>query len=112
MDAFRLKLLAFVICTASSLASSANAADWMLRVETSSRVCHVQLKTAAPLGVDFRGPFPSRKAACQEALNQYDSSTSDQGKCWAYGNGTISGCKNDGVVLPTSSIQGTTKSKK
>lgn len=96
-----------VICMVSILAvvalvdRPAMAADWMLRVETSSRVCHVQLKTASPLGQDFKGPFASRKEACQEALNQYDSSASDQGKCWTYGGGTISGCKSDGINLPS-----------
>jgi hypothetical protein len=73
------------------VAAPAKADDWMLRVQTMGRVCHVQLKTAAPLGEDFKGPFPSRKAACQEAANQHDSSLSDQSKCWTYGSGTVTG---------------------
>jgi hypothetical protein len=80
--------------------SYAQAADWMLRVTTTSRTCHVQLKTASPLGEDFKGPFPSRKAACQEAVNQYDDSASDQQKCWTYGGGTVSGCRAEGITLP------------
>jgi hypothetical protein len=76
------------------------AADWMLRVQTMSRVCHVQLSTASPIGDDFKGPFSSRKKACEEAANQYDETTSDQSKCWTYGGGTVSGCKSDGITLP------------
>jgi hypothetical protein len=74
------------------------AADWMLRVEDSGRVCHVQLKTASRIGDDFKGPFSSRKAACQEAATQYDDS--DRSKCWTYGGGTVTGCRNEGVTLP------------
>jgi hypothetical protein len=85
--------------------ASAKADDWMLRVQTMGRVCHVQLKTAAPLGEDFKGPFPSRKSACQEAANQYDSSLSDQSKCWTYGSGTVTGCNKDGITLPPSSAR-------
>jgi hypothetical protein len=70
----------------------ARADDWMLRVETSSRVCHVQLKTASPLGSDMSGPFSSQEDACQEAARQFDSSLSDQSKCWTYGAGTRAGC--------------------
>lgn len=81
-------------------AGCAGAADWMLRVQTMGRICHVQLKTATPIGEDFKGPFSSRKSACQEAENQYDDSLSDQSKCWTYGGGTVTGCKNDGVTLP------------
>jgi hypothetical protein len=77
--------------------------DWMLRVETSSRVCHVQLKTAVPLGADFKGPFPDRKSTCTEASNQYDNTLSNQGKCWTYGQGAIDGCKKDGISLPPKS---------
>jgi len=83
--------------------ASASADEWMLRVETSNRACHVQLKTASPLGQDFKGPFTSRKAACAEASNQYDSTLSDQAKCWTYGQGTVDGCKKDGVSLPPTS---------
>lgn len=98
--------LAFAFGVASIIGASfttqpAAADDWMLRVEVSaSRVCHVQLKTAAPLGADFKGPFPSRKAACQEAANQYDADISDPNKCWTYGGGTVDGCKNEEIKLP------------
>jgi hypothetical protein len=84
---------------------AAFADDWMLRVETSGRTCHVQLKTASPLGADFKGPFPSRPLACAEARNQYDSASTDSTKCWAYGSGTIDGCKKDGVTLPSNSLE-------
>jgi hypothetical protein len=92
---------ASALAIAAAIAPShAHADDWMLRVETSSRVCHVQLKTASPLGADLKGHFSSRKRACQEAINQYDDSGSDQKRCWRYGGGTISGCKSDGITLP------------
>lgn len=80
--------------------NQASATDWMVRVQTMSRVCHVQLKTAAPLGEDFRGPFSSRREACREAAVHYDEMLSDPSKCWTYGGGTVTGCKRDGVTLP------------
>lgn len=79
---------------------NSQAVDWMLRVETSNRACHVQLKTAAPIGEDFKGPFSSRKRACQEAASQYDRTLSDQSKCWTYGRGTVSGCGDEEITLP------------
>jgi hypothetical protein len=100
-----------VSCGIASLADPTMAADWMLRVVTTSRVCHVQPKTATPLGQDMKGPFSSRKDACQEALNQYDDSSSDQSKCWLYGPGTISGCQSDGVILPSSNSTRPTSKK-
>ena len=90
-------------CVLLSTTAFAQADDWMLRVELSGRVCHVQLKTASKLGEDFKGPFASRKAACVEAGKQYDPDLSDKSKCWTYGGGTVSGCKTDGVTLPPSS---------
>jgi hypothetical protein len=83
----------------------AKADDWMFRVQTMGRICHVQIKTASPLGEDFKGPFPSRKLACQEAANQYNSTLSDQSKCWIYGSGTVTGCKKDGITLPPRSAR-------
>ena len=87
-----------VIVAAGS--GAAIAEDWMIRVVTTSRTCNVQLKTAASLGADFKGPFKTRKDACQEAKNQYDKDLSNTAKCWTYGNGTVEGCKGDGVILP------------
>ena len=83
----------------SSVAQQPRQPTGWFGVERSGRVCHVQLKTAAPLGEDFKGPFPSRKTACQEAN---DDSASDQQKCWTYGGGTVSGYAKDGVILPGS----------
>lgn len=77
------------------------AADqWMVRRETSSGTCHVQIKTASPLGADLAGPFNSRKDACQKAKDLYDSDATDPNKCSGYGQGAIDGCKKDGVLLP------------
>ena len=77
------------------------AADqWMLRRETSSGACHVQKKTASPLGADLAGPFSTRKDACLKAKDLYDSDGTDSAKCSAYGQGTITGCKNESVTLP------------
>ena len=88
-----------VLVTVPFLANRAMADDWMLRVETSSRVCHVQLATASRLGADLSGPFSSRRDACVDAQNKYDSSLSDTSKCWDYGRGTVSWCSEDGVTL-------------
>lgn len=76
-----MRRIGYAVLMSLATPSIASAADWMLRVESSGRVCHVQLKTASPLGEDFKGPFSSRKDACTEASNQYDSSLSDNGRC-------------------------------
>jgi hypothetical protein len=77
------------------------AADqWMVRRETSSGACHVQKKTASPLGVDLAGPFDSRKGACLKAKDLYDPDGTDSSKCFTYGQGTVDGCKNEAVPLP------------
>lgn len=82
------------------LSTMASAEEWMLRVEVSSRVCHVQLKTASKVGDDFKGPFAKRKGACEEAAAQFDSTSVDMTKCGSYGGGTIKGCAKDNVTLP------------
>ena len=86
---------------ASSLTVSAYAEDWVLRVTTTSRACHVQLKTADRLGADMDGPFTTEAAACKAALRAYDSQLSDPSKCWTYGGGTVKGCNAAGVTLPS-----------
>jgi hypothetical protein len=96
----RVLIISVLAGTMAASISGASAEDWMVRVVTTSRTCNVQLKTASSLGADFKGPFPSRKAACQEAKNQYDKDFSNQSKCWTYGGGTVSGCNADGVSLP------------
>jgi hypothetical protein len=91
-------LMSFLSAVAlvSLMGMVAHADDWMLRVQTMRRTCHVQLKIASPFGQDFKGPFQLGKAACQEASNQYDDSATDQQKCW-----TVKGCMKDGVNLPS-----------
>lgn len=74
--------------------------EWMVRRQTTSGICHVQLKTASPLGSDLAGPFSTRKDACEKASELYDSSGTDSSKCSGYGSGTASACKNDGIKLP------------
>jgi hypothetical protein len=83
------------------VAKAATAADWMLRVVTTSRTCNVQLKNGAALGINLKGPFVTRKEACVEALNMYDRTTSDTSKCWVYGDGTVRACGSEGIMLPT-----------
>ena len=81
--------------------ATARADDWVLRRETSSNACRVELAAASPLGViQLAGPFPSRSDACNAALNQYDSSMSDPSKCWSYVYQTINWCMGEGVALP------------
>ena len=78
----------------------AHSEDWVVRKENSNAICHVQKKTAAPLGSDYHGPFPTRQAACQDAKSSYDDTLTDKSKCMGYGGGTVDGCKIDGVSLP------------
>jgi hypothetical protein len=79
------------------------AADqWMIRRESSGGTCHVQKKTASPLGADLSGPFDTRRDACVKAKDLYDPDSTDPNKCFAYGQGTIDGCKKEAVPLPGS----------
>jgi hypothetical protein len=73
---------------------------WELRRQTTSSVCHVQRSDSLPKLGELMSTHDTRKAACQQAKLQFDSSMSDQSKCWSYGGGTKTGCKNDGVDLP------------
>jgi hypothetical protein len=83
------------------IAGAARAEDWVLRRDTSSSACRVELAAAPPLGViQIAGPFPSRGDACNAALDQYDSSMSDPSKCWSYVYQTINWCMGEGVNLP------------
>lgn len=74
--------------------------EWMVRRQTTSGICHVQRKTASPLGADLAGPFATKKDACRRASELYDSSGTDTRKCSGYGSGTVSACESDGVKLP------------
>jgi len=81
--------------------SSLFAADqWMVRRESSSGACHVQVKTASPLGADLAGPFDARKDACLKSKDLFDPDATDPSKCFTYGQGTVDGCKKEGVILP------------
>lgn len=96
-------LIAIALFSLFNISSELFAADqWMLRRETSSGACHVQKKTASPLGADLAGPFDNRKDACNKASDLYDADGTDSSKCSTYGQGTIGGCKNEGVTLPPS----------
>ena len=94
-------LFGFAALSATLLAAgTARADDWVLRADTSSRACRIELKTAAPIGVQSGDTFSSRKDACDAALKAYDSSMSDTNKCWTYTRGTVDACSSDGVTLP------------
>jgi len=90
--------VAIVLCIVSK--TNALADDWVVRVQSSSRACSVQLKTSATTEKPFKGPFDSRKKACIEAANQYDDTMTDQKKCWTYLKGTVDDCKKDDIALP------------
>ncbi|HEY1796788.1 MAG TPA: hypothetical protein VGG57_11790 [Stellaceae bacterium] len=79
---------------------TARADDWVLRVDTSSRACRIELATAAAIGLQLAGPFSSRADACNAASKYYDSSMSDTSKCWAYVSQTVDWCSKEGVNLP------------
>src|SRR5262245_22850831 len=94
---FGLVILCLVI---TAHVASAQPATWELRRQTTSSVCHVQRSDSLPKLGELVSTHDTRKAACEEAKRQYDSSMSNQSKCWSYGAGTKTGCKNDGVDLP------------
>ena len=73
--------------------------EWVLRKSTSANVCHVQKATASPLGRDV-SRHDTRKAACEKAAEMHDPDLTDSGKCFTYGGGTVSECKEEGVKLP------------
>jgi hypothetical protein len=79
---------------------TARADDWVLRVDTSSRACRIELATAAAIGLQLAGPLSSRADACNAALKYYDSGMSDTSKCWSYVYGTVDACSKEGVNLP------------
>ena len=74
--------------------------EWMVRRQSTSGICHVQLRTASPLGADIAGPFGSQREACKRASDLFDDTGTDQGRCSGYGNGSVSLCSNEGVKLP------------
>jgi hypothetical protein len=100
VEELNMKVVFFGAALLFASASASFAEDWMVRVASGGRVCHVQIKTAAPIGRDLKGPFPNRTSACKEALALYDIEMSNTTKCWAYGGGTKNGCAKDGVDLP------------
>lgn len=95
-----LKLASATTICLTAFSVDAYAEDWMVRRQGASQICHVQKKTASPLGQDFKGPFGSRKDACTSAAENYDDSKSKADKCWEFGGGTIDGCATEGVKLP------------
>lgn len=96
----RLSYASWALFAALCIAGTARADDWVLRADTSSRACRIQLATAAPIGLQLAGPFSSRGDACNAALKYYDSSMSDTSKCWAYVVQTVDWCSQEGVNLP------------
>jgi hypothetical protein len=81
-------------------ASQANAEDWVVRKNQSSRNCFVVLSTALP------NPFPvllatakTRKEACQKAKDLKTEDITQDKMCQTYGPTTISDCKAEGVEL-------------
>jgi hypothetical protein len=56
---------------------------WCIRRETSGRICHLQLTTAAPIGTDYLGPFDKKSDAIDAMCAAYDSTLTDPSKCWA-----------------------------
>src|SRR5688572_25321574 len=92
-----------IVCLAALLVpifQPAYAAEWMVRRQTTSGICHVQLRTAAPIGVDLTGPHASEQQACSSAKTLYDGSELAQKKCSGYGKGTVNACARAGVKLP------------
>lgn len=93
--------IAQVLLIPIGMSAPLSAADqWMVRRESSSGVCHVQIKTASPLGADLAGPFDTRKDACLKAKDLYDPNATDSSRCFTYGQGSIDGCKKEAVPLP------------
>lgn len=95
------RMLLLVLFFAGNIgAASAQPVTWELRRQTTSNVCHVQRSDSLPKLGDLMSSHNTRRAACEEAKRQYDSSMSNQSKCWSYGAGTKTGCKSEGVDLP------------
>lgn len=75
-------------------------ADLVVRRQTMGGVCHVQKRTASPIGPQLSGPHATLVAACNSAKDLYDSSFEQANRCWSYGGGTVRDCKTAGVDLP------------
>lgn len=76
------------------------ARQWVVRRQSSSGICHVQLTTASPLGSDLGRPHDTEKAACEAAKARHEAASTASDKCSGFGAGTVSGCTADGVALP------------
>lgn len=84
-----------VIADAKSPSSKA----WELRKIRTSNVCLIETRTSSPIG-ELVGDYDSRELACQAAKKNYDDSSTEQSKCWAYGPATRNACKDEGIELP------------
>lgn len=73
--------------------------EWMIRRQTTSGICHIQLKTASPLGSDLAGPFSTKKDACKKAAELYEAASTDPQKCSGFGGGSVSACSKEGVKI-------------
>lgn len=79
----------------------AEAADWIISRARMSGACHVQPETSRPyLGDPLPGKYPTRKASCERAKALHTNDPADSAKCFGYTQGTIDGCRTDGVALP------------
>jgi hypothetical protein len=87
-----------VASTAPQSKAGSKEKDWALRRQDSG-VCHVQLRTASPLGSTL-GLYDTRKEACKDALDRYEAATTSDDKCGTYGGGTVDACKKEGIDLP------------
>ncbi len=96
-----IQTLMAVALLVSLLTPPAFSEQWVLNKTSTGGSCTVQTVTSRPqVGGLISGPFENRKDACRDAASKYDSSSSDQGMCWTYGNRTVTGCAKDGVTLP------------
>lgn len=60
----------------------ANAPQYWVMRQTTSKKCRVQAADESPLGARFRGPFATRAEAVAEMCRLYDRTMTDEDMCW------------------------------
>jgi hypothetical protein len=73
---------------------------WEVWRNKSSSACWVCRETCRPKLGDVVSKHETMLEACKAAKALYDSTAGDtNGKCWTYGQGTLTDCKAKGVEL-------------
>lgn len=95
----QISVAVFLISSLTSIDCAAS--DWVLRHGRTNSIFWVQPITGSPVvAPEVLGTFPTRKAACEEAVNRYEAATEASDKCGDFQANTRAECTKDNVDLP------------